>query len=216
MYQDGTTTAPDAEPTPDTVVFDLGNVLIRWDPAPAFHGVLDPDDVPAFLDEIDFAAWNHQQDAGRSWDEAVRELTARHPHHADVIAAYVPNFLDTLEEMPDTVAVLEELQEVGVRLLALTNWSAELFAVARKEFAFLDLFEGIVVSGEERVAKPDPRVFEILLERYHVEGARALFVDDSAANVAAARQAGLRGVVFTDAVALREQLRAARVVEPRT
>jgi 2-haloacid dehalogenase len=214
--EDGTTAAPDAQQTPETVVFDLGNVLIRWDPAPAFHGVLDPDDVPAFLDEIDFAAWNHEQDAGRSWDEAVRELTARHPHHADVIAAYVPNFLDTLQEMPDTVALLGELQEAGVRLLALTNWSAELFAVARKEFAFLDLFDGIVVSGEERVAKPDPRVFEILLERYGVDGARALFVDDSPANVAAARQAGLRGVVFTDVAAFRDELQAAGLIQPRT
>lgn len=188
------------------VVFDLGNVLIRWDPVRAFHGVLDPDDVPAFLAEIDFSGWNHHQDAGRPWQEAEEELSARFPHRGAAIRAYAPNFRATLEAMPESVALLEELSDRGVRLLALTNWSAELFGTARDTFPFLSAFEGIVVSGEERLAKPDRRLYEVLLRRYRVAPSSALFVDDSAANVGAAEEVGLKGHLFTSAAALRAEL----------
>ena len=202
--------------TYDTVVFDLGNVLIAWEPALAFHGVLDPDDVPAFLEEVDFPAWNHAQDSGRSWADGVADLASRFPHHRVAIEAYVPNFASTLREMPAATAVLHELAARGVRLLALTNWSAELFGHARDRFAFLEEFEGIVVSGQERVAKPDRRVFEVLLRRYEVDPGHAVFVDDSAVNVAAACAVGLRGVRFVDAPALRRELVAAGLLPPDT
>lgn len=202
--------------TYDTVVFDLGNVLIAWEPALAFSGVLDPDDVPAFLEEVDFPAWNHAQDSGRSWADGVAELAAAFPHHRTAIEAYVPNFASTLRELPASTAVLHELAAGGVRLLALTNWSAELFGHARDRFAFLEEFEGIVVSGEEGVAKPDRRVFEVLLGRYRVDPRRAVFVDDSAVNVAAARSVGLHGVRFEDPPTLREDLVAAGLLPPAT
>ena len=198
----------------DTVVFDLGNVLIRWDPAAAFSSVLDAAEVPAFLEEVGFAAWNQQQDAGRPWGEAVRDLSGRFPHRAEAIASYVPNFRSTLEEMPKSVDVLRDLQRTGVRLLALTNWSSELFEVARGGFEFLDVFEGIVVSGEEGVAKPERELFEILLARYHLEPSRALFVDDSAANVETARDVGLHGLVFTGAAELRRELEQRGLLAP--
>lgn len=198
----------------DTVVFDLGNVLIRCDPAAAFSSVLDAAEVPAFLEEVGFAAWNQQQDAGRPWGEAVRDLSGRFPHRAEVIASYVPNFRSTLEEMPESVAVLRDLQRGAVRLLALTNWSSELFELARTGFDFLGIFEGIVVSGEEGVAKPERQLFEILLTRYHVEPSRALFVDDSLVNVETARDVGLQAVVFTSAPQLRRELEERGLLAP--
>ncbi len=176
----------------DTVVFDLGGVLIDWDPRYLYRRLLPEDEVDAFLDEIGFAAWNHAQDAGGTWADAVAAHAALHPHRRELIEAYPQRFVDTLGgPIAGTVAILEELHAAEVPLLALTNWSAETFQVARREYAFLDLFDGIVVSGEERVAKPDPRIFAILLDRHQLDAARTVFIDDSPANIAAARSAGL-------------------------
>ncbi len=199
------TTPPTTPPT--TVVFDLGGVLIGWDPTLAFAGVLEPADVPAFFDEVDFAEWNHRQDSGRSFDEGVAELAGRFPHRAEVIAAYAANWRDTLTgELPDSVEVVDELQRDGVRLLALTNWSHETFPWARERFPVLSRFEGVVVSGDEGVAKPDPRLFGVLLDRYDVDPGDAVFVDDRPDNVRAATALGLHGLVFTDAATLRADL----------
>lgn len=196
----------------DAVVFDLGGVLVEWDPRLLYRSMLGADEaVDEFLDEVGFAEWNHAVDAGeRTWAEAVEQLAAEHPHRRDLIAAYPARFAETLAgPIEGTVALLRELHHDGIRLVALTNWSVELFPHARDRFDFLGLFEGIVVSGEERVAKPDPRIFELLIERYRLDPARTLFVDDRADNVDAARRAGLRGTVFTDPAALRRELSAA-------
>jgi 2-haloacid dehalogenase len=198
-----------------TVVFDLGGVLIEWDPRQLYRGLLPPAEVEAFLAEIGFAEWNHRQDAGRSWDDAVAEHVRRHPHRSDLIRAYPDRFRDSLVgPIAGTVTILEELHAQGVALLALTNWSAETFPVARAAFPFLDLFDAIVVSGEEQVAKPDPRIFRILLERHRLEPGSTMFIDDSAANVEAARTAGLVAVRYEDPDALRRQLVAAGLLPP--
>ena len=189
------------------VVFDLGGVLIDWDPRYLYRRLLPAADVEPFLDEIGFAQWNHLHDAGGSWAEGVAELSARHPHHRELIEAYPQRFLETLGgSFPATVDLLRELHGAGVRLLALTNWSAETFRVARTKFPFLDLFDDIVVSGEEGVAKPDPRIFRILLERNGLDPANTVFIDDSAANVAAAGAIGLAGVRYENPTKLRERL----------
>lgn len=193
----------------EAVVFDLGGVLIDWDPRYLYRRLLDGDAaVEQFLDEVGFAAWNHDVDAGRrTWAEAVAELAAVHPHHRHLIAAYPARFEQTLGgEIAASVEVLRELHAAGVRLVALTNWSAETFPVARSRFDFLDLFDGIVVSGEERVAKPDPAIFRILVERHALEPAATVFVDDKRDNIEAAEAAGLRGLHFTDPAALRDDL----------
>jgi 2-haloacid dehalogenase len=193
-----------------TVVFDLGGVLIDWDPRYLYRQLLPDDEVEAFLDEIGFAAWNHAQDAGGTWSEAVAAHVARHPHRRELIEAYPQRFLETLGgPIPGTVAILEELHARGVPLLALTNWSAETFRIARREFGFLDLFDAIVVSGEERVAKPDPRIFQILLDRHGLDAAHTIVIDDAPANVTAAREAGLVAIRYESPSALREQLVAA-------
>ena len=192
---------------PTTVVFDLGGVLIDWDPRHLYRRLLPEDEIEEFLDEVGFAAWNYAQDAGGSWDEAVERLAARHPHRRELIAAYPARFPETLAgPVPGSVELLRDLHAAGVRLLALTNWSAETYPHAEATFDFLTLFEDIVVSGAEGIAKPDPAVFALLVDRYRLDPAATVFVDDSPVNVAAAAAAGLRAVRFTDADTLRGDL----------
>jgi 2-haloacid dehalogenase len=195
---------------PTAVVFDLGGVLVDWDPRYLYERLMPAADVPAFLAEIGFAAWNHEQDAGaRPWAAAVEELARRHPRRRDLIAAYPARFPETLRgPVEGTVALLDELHGRGTRLLALTNWSAETFAHARDRFGFLDRFEAVVVSGEERLAKPDPRLFRLLLERYDLPAERTVLVDDNPANVAAAVGVGMVGLLFRDPGGLRTDLEA--------
>ena len=197
-----------AGPTPTAVVFDLGGVLIDWDPRYLYRRLLPDDDaVERFLDEVDFAAWNHRQDAGASWAEAVEAHSARHPHHRELLAAYPARFRETLGgEVPGTVDVLRELHQRGTRLLALTNWSAETFPHAREHFGWLALFEDVVVSGVEQVAKPDPAIFRLVLARNRLDPATTVFVDDSPVNVAAAEAEGLLALRFRDAGQLRADL----------
>jgi 2-haloacid dehalogenase len=195
------------------VVFDLGGVLIDWNPRHLYRKLL-PDDaaIESFLAEVCTPEWNHQQDAGRSWAEAVAELTARFPDRADLISAYHLRWEEMLGgALDDTVEVLEELDAAGVPLYALTNWSHETFPIARRRFPFLTRFRGVVVSGEERAAKPDPRIYRVLLERYQLDPAACLFIDDVARNVEGARAAGMDGILFTSAAALRRELAARSV-----
>ena len=192
----------------DTVIFDLGNVLIAWDPCRLYRRLI-PDDAERewFLAEVCNAEWNERQDAGRSWAEGIAELCVRHPRHAALIQAYREHWTETLDgAIEDSVALLAELKARGVRLLALTNWSQETFPLARERFAFLGWFEGIVVSGEEGLVKPDPRLYRLLLERYSVQPARALFVDDAPRNVAGAEAVGLHARLFQGAAQFRRQL----------
>ncbi|KNX37303.1 HAD family hydrolase [Luteipulveratus halotolerans] len=202
----------DLAPNPvDAVVFDLGNVLIRWDPVPAVAAAVGDERAAAFIADpaFDFASWNYAQDAGRTWDEAEQIAITRHPHLEEEIRAYRANFGEALRgEVEDTVAILRELHQAEVPLIALTNWSAELFPQALERFDFLDLFEDIIVSGEEGVAKPDPEIFEVLADRVrHLGGLDdCVFIDDSEANVQGATGAGLDAILFTDTGHLREDL----------
>lgn len=193
-----------------TVVFDLGAVLIDWDPRYVYRDLFPGDEaaMEAFLADVTSATWNHQMDAGRPWADAIAELVAIHPDRRELIEAYWDRWAEMLHgDIPETVAILRELRDRGeVRLLALTNWSAETFPVARERFDFLGWFEGIVVSGEEGVAKPDPAIFRILLERYAVAPEQALFVDDRPENVTAAEALGMVGTVYRTPGALREEL----------
>jgi 2-haloacid dehalogenase len=188
-------------------VFDLGNVLIRWDPHPAVAATLGDDEASRFLDGFDFLAYNHQQDLGRTFEEAEAELARSHPHWHEHALAYRANFGRSLSPMDANVAVLRDLHAAGVPLFALTNWSAELFPQALERFDFLGLFEDIVVSGAERLAKPDPAVYALLERRVRRPLSACAFVDDSPANVEAAREAGLDAFLLTEQVSLRGELR---------
>ncbi|MGH3066371.1 MAG: HAD family hydrolase [Gaiellaceae bacterium] len=197
---------PDLEPT--TVVFDLGGVLIDWDPRYLYRQLFDdPDEMESFLAEVTTAEWNAHQDAGRPWVEAVELLVAEHPERRELIESFHDRWPEMLAgEIPGTVDVLADLRDAGVRLLALSNWSAEMFPIARERFDFLEWFEGIVISGEVGMNKPDRRIFEHLAERFDVEPRTAVFIDDSRANVDAASAFGFRAIQFTDATALRSEL----------
>ncbi len=194
---------------PITVVFDLGGVLIEWDPRYLYRQLFDdPEEMEWFLAEVTTAEWNAHQDAGRPWGEAVELLVAEYPERRELIEAFHRRWPEMLAgEIPGTVDVLADLRATGVRLLALSNWSAEMFPVARERFDFLEWFEGIVISGEVGVNKPDRRIFEHLAEQFGIEPAEALFIDDSSANIDAARALGFRAIQFSDAAALRRDLR---------
>jgi 2-haloacid dehalogenase len=205
-------TTEDLAPRPaDAVVFDLGMVLIRWDPVAAIAEAVGTERAVAFVNDpdFDFAAWNRANDAGRSLAEAEEAAVQSHPHYAEEVLAYRQHFGASLVgEVPGSVAILRELHDAQVPLFALTNWSADLFPVALEQFDFLELFEDIIVSGEEGVAKPDPEIFEVLEERVrHRAGLDdCIFIDDSPANVAAAAETGIDAVHFTGADHLREDL----------
>ena len=194
-----------------TAVFDLGGVVVLWDPVPAVAAVVGQERAEHFVHggEFDFAVWNHAQDSGRSWADAEAVATASHPELAEEIAAYRPNFALSLQGLvPGTAGILRALHDRGVRLVVLTNWSAETIHHGPEVFPeVFALFDDIVVSGAEGVAKPDRVIFEILAGRlgHPLEG--VLYVDDNARNVDAARTAGMDAVHFTDAAALLGELR---------
>lgn len=192
----------------EVVVFDLGGVLLDWNPRYLFRQLFnDAEAMEHFLAEVCSQEWNERQDAGRPWREAVADLVARYPDQAAMIIAYHERWPEMLSgEMADSVQVLKELKAQGLRLYALTNWSHETFPVARKRYAFLDWFQGIVVSGEEKLIKPDPAIFHTLLTRYDITPSRAVFIDDSPRNVAVAADIGLRAVRFVNAQRLRQDL----------
>lgn len=196
-------------PTPDTVVLDLGNVLVRWDPYGPFVGRLSRAEVDAFFAEVDFAALNHEQDAGRPWDDARADVRRRFPHRAAALDLYVEHFADSLPgPVAGSAEVVRDLRAAGVRLLGLSNWSAETFHHAVPAAPAIGLLEDVLVSGAVGLAKPDPRIFALLVTRYALAPGRTVFVDDSPVNVAAAARAGLDGVLFTDATTLRADLAA--------
>jgi 2-haloacid dehalogenase len=201
------TTLP-VSPAIDTVLFDFGNVLVTWDPYAAYEGRMGRADVEAFFDAVDFPTFNARQDAGRSWAEARREVAQRHPEHLGALDVYIENFAASLVgPVAGTEDVVRELDALGVRLFGLTNWSAEMFHQAEPAAPAVGLMRDVLVSGRVGLIKPDPRIFEAAIERFALEPARTLFVDDSAANVAAAQALGLRALRFEDAEGLRATLR---------
>jgi 2-haloacid dehalogenase len=201
----GTGAAPGS---PRAVVLDVGNVLVEWDPRHLYRQLLrDEEQVEHFLTTVCTPEWNRAQDAGRPWVEAVAALTAVHPEHAALIAAFDRRWEEMVPgEVEGSVAVLEALRASGVPVFGLTNFSVEKWELTRRRFPFLDRFDDVVVSGREGVVKPDPAIFTRALARFGLEAAETAFVDDSAANVAAARDLGMTALPFTDASALRADL----------
>ncbi len=191
------------------VIFDVGNVLIRWDVHRLYRQFLpDAAAVDAFLAEIDFHAWNLELDRGADWDEAVAAHSALHPHRAELIAAFHRRWDETIPGAIDgTVAILDDLAAAGVALYAITNFSGPKWELTVARFPFLGTaFRDVVVSGRERLLKPDPAIFRLCLERNGLDAAGCVFVDDSPKNIAAAAALGLDAVLFTDPEALRADL----------
>jgi 2-haloacid dehalogenase len=193
--------------TVDAVVFDLGNVLVRWDPFLAYVGRMERAEVEDFFDEIDFPALNHRQDAGRPWAEARAEVRRRFPHRSDAFDIYVEHFAQTLAGPVDgTEQLVRDLVDAGVRVLGLTNWSAETFPHAVPAAPAIGLLEDVLVSGDVGIAKPDARIFQLVATRWSLDPSRTVFTDDAPANVEAAAAQGFDAVLFTDADQLRADL----------
>lgn len=193
----------------DTVIFDLGDVLIAWNPRNLYRKLIpDETSMEAFLAEVCSPAWNARQDAGRPVADGVAELVAAFPQHEGWIRAYYGRWTEMLGGVLEgTAALLRGLKAKGYRVLALTNWSAETFPTALQLFPVLGEFEGIVVSGQEGTIKPDPAIYRTLCERYRVSPERAVFIDDNPRNVAAAQALGMQGIHFTSPIQLGNALR---------
>jgi 2-haloacid dehalogenase len=193
----------------DVVIFDIGGVLIEWDPRHLYRKLFAGDDAAMehFLATVCTHEWNRGQDAGRSFAEGTRLLTAQHPDKAELIRAYGTRFDEMIPgSIAGTVAILAELHERGTPLFALTNFSAETYPPTFARFDFLKWFRGVVVSGEVKAIKPDPEIFRVLLDIYAIHPRRAVFIDDVPANAAAATALGIHGIRFTTPETLRIEL----------
>ena len=195
---------------PSAVVFDVGAVLYDWDLRYLYAKLIpDPAELDWFLDTVVTNTWHFQHDAGRRFADTSAELIARFPDQADRIRALAPRWKETLpgpiRGMPDLVA---DLDARGVPLFALTNYGAEFWATWRPTVPLFDRFQGIVVSGEEGMMKPDPAIYALTLARFGLGRGEAVFVDDKPENVAAADAAGLIGHVFAGAADTRAWLTA--------
>lgn len=191
------------------VVFDIGNVLIKWNPEYLYRSLIPNDeDRRQFLESVCTMEWNIEQDLGRTWDEAVRTLCAEQPDKTELIKAYSDRWHEMVPgEVPGTRSILERLQSRNTPLYAITNFSSEKFTEAQDRFPFLKTaFIDTVVSAEERLVKPDRRIYEVLFARNGLEPADCLFIDDSKANVEAARSLGMTAHHFTNAKSLEKEL----------
>jgi 2-haloacid dehalogenase len=199
-----------ANPRP-AIVWDLGGVLIDWNPR-YLYAKLFPADSPAmerFLGEICTSEWNLEQDAGRPFAQGVAELVERHPEHAALIRAYDSRWKEMIRgAIEPSVEILAALRASGYPLHALSNWSTEKFALVRPEFPFLSWFQSIVLSGEVELVKPDRRIFELLLARIGRTAAGCVFIDDSLPNVQAARELGFEAIQFHSPQRLKAELLA--------
>ena len=196
---------------PTTVVFDIGNVLVAWDPRNLYRRYFAgrEEQMEWFLDNVCTPAWNVEQDRGRSFTEAVDLLVKEHPPEwHPMIRAFDEQWHETISgPIHGTVDILKALKRNGVPVFAITNWNQDKFREALRRFDFLASFDGIVVSGDERLLKPDREIFELFFKRYAVQPEAAVFIDDSLRNVEGARAAGMQALHFTSPETLARDLR---------
>jgi 2-haloacid dehalogenase len=199
-----------------TIIFDLGGVLIDWNPRHLYRKILkSEDEVEWFLKNVCTSEWNDQQDAGRSFEEATRTLIQQYPEWEEAIAAWYGRWQETIQgPIDDTVELLREIKESGrYKLYALTNWSQETFPWALENFHFLHWFDGIVVSGVEKTRKPFPEFYRILFDRYSIDPAYSIFIDDNHKNVVGAEAIGLPAIHFESAAQVRSELQRRGVID---
>ena len=192
-----------------TIIWDLGGVLIDWNPSYLFEKLIkDESQRKFFLENICTPDWNEEQDGGRTIKEATETLSAEHPEWKEMIEAYYGRWTEMLGgAIKETVDVFEDLKNSdSFKFYALTNWSAELFPIALERYHFLHWFDGRVVSGEEKMRKPFPQFYQLLLDRFNLQPEECLFIDDNLRNVKAAVTAGIPSIQFTSASKLRKDL----------
>ena len=193
----------------DTIIFDLGAVLIDWNPRHLYRKIFKTEEeITWFLENICTSEWNDEQDAGRSFEEATEVLVAKHPEWEEPVRAWYGRWRETIQgPIHETVDILKTIKESkSYRLYALTNWSAETFPWALNSFEFLHWFEGIVVSGIEKMKKPQPEFYQILFDRYNVNPNNSLFIDDNVKNIETAKTIGLTTIHFQSPAQLHTEL----------
>ncbi len=193
------------------IVFDLGGVLIDWNPRYVYRTIFDTEaEVESFLSTVTKMEWNIQQDAGRSLQEATESLVQAHPEWKTQIEAYYGRWEEMLGgPIAGTVEILKQfVSSQDYKVYALTNWSAETFPIAQSRYEFLSWFEGIVVSGTEKCIKPHPEIYQILFERYRLDPAESIFIDDNADNVAGSEALGMKAIKFSNPEQLEKDLQA--------
>ncbi len=199
----------------NTLVFDLGGVLIDWNPEYLYNKIFPNDDERRwFLSTICTLDWNEQQDEGRSLQEGTEQLVRQFPAHEASIRAYYGRWKEMLGgPIHETVEIFRQLKfHTDLKLYALTNWSAETFPVALELYDFLHWFDGRLVSGEEKVRKPFPEIYRLLIDRFGIEPQRAIYVDDNIRNVLPARELGFHAIHFRTPELFREELKGLGVL----
>lgn len=190
------------------VIFDIGAVLIDWNPRYYYHQMTkDEAKVEKFLTEVCNFEWNHKLDLGRPWDDARAEVMAKYPEFEEMIDAYWHNWPEMISSpIHESVDILMDIKKRGFPVYALSNWNDITFQVALQEFPFLRLFDGRIVSGEVKLAKPDPRIYQLLLDTYNLNPRESLFIDDRLDNVESARALGIEAVQFISPRQLEQDL----------
>ncbi|MGN6867866.1 MAG: HAD family hydrolase [Solirubrobacteraceae bacterium] len=203
--------SPDANSRPTAVVFDLGGVLLDWNPRHLYRKLFDDEaEMDRFLSEVCTMEWHHAHDLGVPPEETSPPLVETHPQHAEHIWAWTQRSEEMLAgPIDETVEILRALKDRGVPLYALTNMETWTYPGRRERYPFLTWFDGTIVSGFEGVAKPDRKVFELLLDRFGLTPGTTIFIDDSPKNVAAARAAGIQAIEFESPALLRQRLEQA-------
>lgn len=191
-----------------TVVFDLGGVLIDWNPRYLFSSYFETEDaMEYFLSTICTMEWNEEQDGGRPIEEANKLLIKKHPEYTKEILAYYGEWEVMLKgDIPETVEILKSIRQQHDKIYALTNWSAETFSIAKRRFEFLGWFDGILVSGEEKLKKPGPKIYQLLLSKYNLVADDCLFIDDNLRNVEAAINEGIESIKYENPTQLKGAL----------
>ncbi len=197
------------------IIFDFGNVLLEWNPRYVYQHYFpnDPEGMERFLEEVRFMEWNVLQDKGRSFAEGVAALSKEFPQYSHLIQAYHERWVESLgEALLGTVEIMEELKQAGYPLYGLSNWSAETFPQARARYDFFDLLDVMVISGEVGQVKPDPEIFQILLEKIGRPANECLFIDDSITNIAQAQKMDFDTIHFQSPEQLRSELRDRKIL----
>ena len=197
----------------DTIIFDFGGVLVDWDPKYVYQELFDePEKMHWFLENICTNEWNLEQDRGRSLAEGTEILAKQFPEQDELIRAFYGRWKEMLSgEIRGTVEILHELKR-KYPVYGLTNWSAETFPVALERFDFFKVFDGIVVSGTEKLVKPDKAIFQLILDRYHLKAENSLFIDDNAKNIRTAEEMGFHAIHFESPEKLKAKLTLMKIL----
>lgn len=198
----------------DTIIFDLGNVLVSWDPANLYRKIFTTEqELTYFLQNVCSMEWHTLQDGGRSPAEGTEELVKQFPQQEEAIRAFYTRWKEMFNgPIEGSVQIFKELKEKGYPVYALSNWNRELYEQTVDEFPFLDWFDGKIISSEEGLKKPDENIYQLLFERYHINPQTAVFIDDNNANIETANRLGLRSILFTTPEALRNELKTLQIL----